>query len=109
MWIVAKYGFLSIVQHDDDPGLLLVRARVKGDIEHYFPGAEVSRDDMADYLYRAAIPRRLVAATLAQEVEKIDYRAVKPAIADKRREGAYLDVWLILEGMQEELKEDEGG
>jgi hypothetical protein len=54
MWLFAKHGFFSIVEHRADPRNLLVRARVKGDIEHYFPDAKVTQTDDADYLYRAA-------------------------------------------------------
>ena len=109
MWIIAKHGFLSIVQHDDDPDMLLVRGRVEGDIEYYFPEAEVTRNDKADYLYRATIDRGAVEDAIARAVYAIDYRAVKPAIADKRRTMAYLAVWQELEDMQEDLKEDDSG
>src|SRR5215831_4091688 len=54
MWLFAKHGFFSIVEHRADPRNLLVRARVKGDIEHYFLDAKVTQTDAADYLYRAA-------------------------------------------------------
>lgn len=107
MWIIAKHGFLSIVQHDDDPSKLLVRGRVKGDIEHYFPDATVTRHDKNDYLYRAIIDRDTVYRTIAEAVSNIDYRAVKPAIADKRRSMTYLAVWHELEEMQEDLKEND--
>jgi len=40
MWIYMNNAFLSIVQDDDVPGMLLVRARRSGDIESVFPDAE---------------------------------------------------------------------
>jgi hypothetical protein len=33
MWLFCEKGFVSIVVDRDDPDRLLVRARVKGDIE----------------------------------------------------------------------------
>ena len=45
MWIFAKDGFLSLTQYRDRPDMLMVRARVAGDIEHFFPTARVIRTD----------------------------------------------------------------
>ena len=50
MWLFTKQSFLSIVHHRDQPDMLVVRARVKGDIERYFAGASVIRTNDADYL-----------------------------------------------------------
>jgi hypothetical protein len=41
MWIFCESGFYSIVQHEDDPNTLIVRARIKGDLERLFPRAKV--------------------------------------------------------------------
>jgi len=103
MWIFTKHAFLSIVQHRDQPDMLMVRARVKGDIEHYFPDAKVIRMDDADYLYRAAIPREAVAAATAKAVEQINYPKFKPAVEDRRREAFYVSIWDTGYMMQEDL------
>jgi hypothetical protein len=103
MWIFAKNGFLSIVQHKANPDHLLVRGRVKGDIEHYFPDARVIRLDDADYLYRAVTPRKAVAAVMAKAVEQIDYDKFKPSVTDKRRHRAYFEIWDTLWQLQEQL------
>ena len=103
MWIFAKAGFLSIVQHRGRPDMLMVRARVKGDIEHYFPDAKVIRLDDADYLFRAFLPRKAVAAVMTNAVEQIDYDKFKAAVEDKRREAHYFSVWDTGYLMQEEL------
>jgi hypothetical protein len=41
MWLVLENSFLSIVQDKDNSERLLVRARIKGDIENVFPNANV--------------------------------------------------------------------
>ena len=56
MWIQFNNAFLSIVENRDNKLELLVRARIKGDIEKIFPEADVFEDDSADYKYRAFIP-----------------------------------------------------
>jgi hypothetical protein len=103
MWIFAKHGFLSIVQHRDRPDMLMVRARVRGDIARHFPDAKIIRTNDADYLFRTILPKRCVAVRLFDMVREIDYDKVKPAFEDKCRSGYYFDIWAITDQMQEEL------
>ena len=101
MWVFAKNGFLSIVQSPDNK--LLVRARVRGDIQRYFPGAKVFRTPDHDYMYRATMNVETVAARIATAVRAIDYDTFKSSIADKRRKWAYADVWGRMQDLQWEL------
>ena len=64
MWIQFNNAFLSIVENRDNKLELLVRARIKGDIEKIFPEADVFEDDSADYKYRAFISKVKVAAKI---------------------------------------------
>ena len=41
MWIFLSNSFISVVQKPGDNDLLTVRARIEGDIERVFPGAQV--------------------------------------------------------------------
>jgi hypothetical protein len=41
MWIFANNAFVSIVEFRDEPDMLLIRARLPGDIQAMFPDAEV--------------------------------------------------------------------
>jgi hypothetical protein len=100
MWIVANESFLSIVECKDDPSMLLVRARVEGDIERAFPDARVKITPRADYLYRAFIPRGEVASTIEEMVQGIDYLNFKNSVKDRVRHDAYLDVWRVMERVQ---------
>ena len=109
MWLIAKDGFLSIVEWRNNPAYLMVRARVKGDIEHYFPDARVIRTDDRDYLYRTLIPRTEVADRLCDTVMDIDYDNFKSAVTDHRRSRWYVMIWSVLEEMQDKLKNRLGG
>lgn len=93
MWIFLNDAYLSIVAQDDDPNLLRVRARVKGDIERVFPGVKTKCTSEADYRYRALIPRKLVAQVLADRLLQIDYPNFKNSVAEHDRHDAYLRVW----------------
>ena len=103
MWIALNNSFLSIVQNRNDSSELLVRARVKGDIERVFPEAETFEDLKADYRYRALIQRDLVAKALASQVSEINYDNFKNSISNDecQRHDAYLKVWGNLRTLQD--------
>jgi hypothetical protein len=105
MWIYTKDGFYSVVEDRDNPGLLLVRARVEGDIERQWPQAMVERNAGTDYLYRARMPREAVALALDRLVSKIDYTNFKDSISDSRRSPWYMKVWTTMWDMQTFLRE----
>lgn len=103
MWIFSKDVFLSIVEDADQPTWLLVRARVKGDIEKVFPDAIVKRTPNADYRFRTTLDRDTVANAVNDAILDIDYGNFKNAVTDKRRKVPYTRVWFEMSEMQEKL------
>lgn len=101
MWVYLNHAFLSIVAHRDDGDVLLVRARRAGDIERVFPTAEVKETPAADYRFRAALPRPVVADALAGAVAEIGYPNFKASVAERDRHNAYLGCWAVMSGWQE--------
>ena len=81
----------------------MVRGRVKGDIEFYFPNATVIETPQADYRYRTTLPREKVADSVRKAVTDIHYRGFKDSVTDKRRAEYYFSVWDTCCLMQEEL------
>jgi hypothetical protein len=100
MWIFTSDSFLSVVAHRHDPGMLLVRARVAGDIGRVFPGVIETETPTADYRYRATIPRKTVAAVLAEQVASISYPNFKSSIKEADRHDACMDVWSVMHRLQ---------
>jgi hypothetical protein len=96
MWVFTNKAFLSIVADYDDPKRLLVRGRFPDDIKTVFPEAEVSETPEADYRFRAFLPRRIVAARLADVVNDIDYPNFKGSVGQHWRHELYMKVWRIL-------------
>ena len=105
MWIFTKDGFVSIVQCDRQPRLLVVRGRVKGDVERLMAcrGVFEDRDGHHDYRYRAYLDKDRVADKIAEHVCAIRYPNFKPAISDKRRHRYYFQIWDTAWEMQEQL------
>lgn len=108
MWIFTKDSFLSIVHDDMNPFNLLVRARVMGDIQKAFEPDELRsrkprKTAQADYLYRSSVPADIIASMMARQVTEIDYGNFKDAVTDPRRHGAYIEVWMAMQRLQDRL------
>ena len=89
MWIQFNNAFLSIVENRDNTLELLVRARIKGDIEKIFPKAEVFEDNNADYKYRAFISKAKVGARMMLKMTEINYDNFKNSVHEIERKNAY--------------------
>jgi len=97
MWVISKSGFISIVQHRDDPEYMLVRARVREDLVEAFPDHEIEDDPKADYRYRVKVGRSSVGLYLLEELDQVDYDSHAKENMTKAKEPgrykAYMNVW----------------
>ena len=100
MWIQFNNSFLSIVENRDNKLELLVRARIKGDIEKIFPEADVFEDNNADYKYRAFISKAKVAARMMLKITEINYDNFKNSVKEFERKNVYNNVWVELRKLQ---------
>jgi hypothetical protein len=96
MWVFTNKGFVSIVEHRDDVSMMVIRSLFAGQIRSLFPKAKVLKTPKADYLYRAFIPREIVAEALLGCVQDIDYPNFKNSIDDDKYHAACADVWSAL-------------
>jgi len=105
MWIFLPNSFLSIVAPTPNTSaakddLLMVRGRVKGDIEKVFPDASVSFTPQRDYAFRALIPRNVVVKAIAGQAESIQYGNFKDEVSERDRKSAYSRVWSNMNDLQ---------
>lgn len=101
MRIMLSNAFLSIVTHAADPATLAVRARRAGDIEAVFGGGfQVITLSGHAYPFRAFIPRRIVADTIATHVFHINYGKFQDSVADASLHDAYMKVCEVMEDLQ---------
>lgn len=113
MWIFLNDAFLSIVHKDCQSDEVLVRARIKGDLEKVFndqnlfkanPGlkpVEVTRYTKSDYLYRAVVKRDHMRAVMSAELDRVVYSNFKASTRDSKLHAAYNGVWSIMARLQE--------
>lgn len=100
MWVFMSDSFLSIVAYRDAPGVLLVRARAKGDIERAFPLAVVKVTPAADYRFRARIPAPEVIEAISASLAAIQYDNFKASVREADRHDTYLRVWTAMNHFQ---------
>lgn len=101
MWISLSDAFLSVVAVSGQPDLLKVRGRRQGDIERIFPDAVVQRTAGRDYLFRTELPRSIVSAAIAANLDGIKYDNFKNSVRDDRLHSAYASVWTTMSKLQE--------
>ena len=106
MWVFSTRGFLSVVADDADPSRVLVRARVREDLDRLgelLPHLEPWHDPTADYAWRALVDRSEWRRALGVIAGEIDYRNFKNAVADRQGEAradVYERVWSVLRELQ---------
>lgn len=99
MWVFTNRGFYSVVQDANDPGMLVVRARAKGDLialRDFIPSLRIVVLPNRDYEFRAYVERIEWEAALVELVEDIDYSNFKDSVTAKQgktRHDIYLRVW----------------
>jgi hypothetical protein len=99
MWTITTRGFYSTVAHRDKPDSVLVRGRVREDLEaltDLIPEIDVYEDASADYRWRAVVTKDAWGKAIRQMAADIDYDNFKNAVAahqGKERAHVYSAVW----------------
>lgn len=115
MWMFSKTGFVSIVEHRDDPDALMIRGRTREDVENFVDASgppefhgpasvgEVYETPDGDYRWRVVMSRGACAASVAGMCMAIDYDNFKDAVHDlgePDRDRAMMQVWGAMYGLQ---------
>jgi hypothetical protein len=106
VWIVTTRGFFSVVSHREDPRMVLVRARLREDLESLTEltgPIEILATPDHDYPFRAVVSRERWSAALVLLASEIDYDNFKNAVAARQgheRADVYRWVWFDLATLQ---------
>ncbi len=115
MWLFTRKGFFSIVEHRDDPGQVVIRARLKKDIDELkcifdslkLRTTKVAVNSRTDYRYRFTANRMDWITVMIRLMLSIHYNNFKDSVYDnesgemkERRHDAYLKIWAIMCNLQ---------
>jgi hypothetical protein len=104
MWIVTNKSFLSAVQDRDNPNGLVVRARIRGDLESFFGNEiQVLETEDSDYRFRVFVDKALFKVKMMNSINSIDYTNFKDSVKDKERKTWYSQIWSVMFRVQETL------
>src|SRR5262245_15815968 len=113
MWLFTTRGFYSVVEDRDDPDRLLVRARVREDLEalrEQIPELDPQETSDADCRWRAWVTRDQWVEAAARLAGEIDYPNFKSAVGARQgseRERTYSRIWAeLLELQREDSRSD---
>lgn len=111
MWIFTRYGYYSVVEHNQNPDFVLIRARKDVDLKRLaavvtglgFDEPTISHTPANDYLWRVTLPKWQWAKTVEAMAQAIDYTNFKNAVHDGTdRDMVYMAVWLRLQEWQDQ-------
>lgn len=112
MWIITAIGCYSLTNHRDQPKNMMVRGRVRSDMERLVPlipfwalHSDIIETYDSDYKYRIIADREAMGGVFGKLVANMDYIGFKDNVADKQgktRAQIYYDVWDILHELQED-------
>ena len=109
MWIFTDFGFFSAVNNRRNPNQIVLRARVRDDlerlIEKYVPERpEIIANAGTDYKYRIYLDKSVWANILLNATMDIDYTNFKRSVHDKMgdaRADSCFNVWNAMYALQE--------
>ena len=102
MWVFLNNSFLSIVENRNNKEELLVRSRVREDIDKIFPDSNIFEMENSDYKYRSYIKKIEVSEKIKDIVTNINYDNFKNSISksEDQRHSSYLNVWNEMRKLQ---------
>lgn len=95
MWFCFNDGFISAVQHRDDPETLVVRARRREILDTLFPEQLVVVGGSTDYNYRVFIGKKEFNKIVSKRIQDIDYTNFKNSVEDDELHHLYADFWRL--------------
>lgn len=115
MWIYSTKGFFSVVENKDEPGQVIIRARLQKDIQNLkgifnslkFRTTKIAVNSRTDYRYRFIADRMAWITIMIRLMVDLHYTNFKDAVFDaesgemrEKRHEAYLKIWSVMCNLQ---------
>lgn len=108
MWMFCKSGMFSAVAHNEKAGVILLRARLEGDLERLLrvhkmtDKYKVVATPDNDYRFRVEMAREDWVRCVTEEATDIDYGNFKNKVHDgTERDEAYMGCWSAMRDAQD--------
>ena len=87
MWLFTQHGMVSVVQHREDPNMLLVRSREPGVLRELFKGTEtrIHKLPKADDRYLALVDRDGFGDVMIRQINQINYPNFKNHLLNEKK------------------------
>jgi hypothetical protein len=105
MWIVMNDSYISAVQDRNNKMNLVVRARVREDLENAFPSLkqDIIESTDSDYRFRLFMTKQFLCGVMNTKIMNIDYDNFKNSVKQSWRHDAYLAIWSVMYKVQQNL------
>jgi hypothetical protein len=105
MWIVMNDSYISAVQDRNNKMNLVVRARVREDLENAFPSLkqDIIESTDSDYRFRLFMTKQFLCGVMNTKIMNIDYDNFKNSVKQNWRHDAYLAIWSVMYKVQKTL------
>lgn len=105
MWIAMNDSFVSIVQDRKDKKMVVVRARVKEDLESLFPNhqEDIIETSTSDYRFRLFLDKSYVSHVIRYRILDIRYENFKDSVKQPWRKNVYMKIWRAMYDVQEHM------
>jgi len=105
MWIVMNDSYISAVQDRTNKMNLVVRARVREDLENAFPSLkqDIIESTDSDYRFRLFMTKQFLCGVMNTKIMNIDYDNFKNSVKQNWRHDAYLAIWSVMYKVQKTL------
>ena len=102
-WFCFNDGFVSVVQSDTDPDILIVRARRIEILQTLFDEDRIKEYEYTDYRFRVFCLREEWQDIVSERIENIDYSNFKNSVKDNDLKNMYNQFWWIHANYQYEI------
>ena len=105
MWIVMNDSFISAVEDRNNKMNLVVRARVREDLENAFPKLknEIIESTDSDYKFRLFMAKQVLCGVMTTKIMNINYDNFKNSVKQNWRHNAYIAIWSIMYKVQKKI------
>ncbi|WP_211825150.1 hypothetical protein [Kistimonas asteriae] len=108
MWLLTSSGIISIVQHRENPNLMVVRASSEKALREFVPYAysrTAKRKPVKRLPWRISLPRQTVRVLVHAQFNAVAYDNFPNTIRDDQYHNVFMELYRMTDALKAERKE----